>query len=151
MWRWMQRAGGGPQAWGGAELGEELPRPTSPSTHCAHRARRCSSWSRAVSRCSHGLRSGAGVPCTRGCASAHTRCCRLTTCSTLSRPHQLQGQHTCAHAQLGVCSIECANTRLQIYIHAVEGGLEPKTHTCHTRTGKPHPCGPWPMNMASAR
>lgn len=70
------------------------PGPAVPRTHSARTARPCSSWSRAGSRCSLGLRSGAEAPCTRGCASGHTRCCRLTTCSTLSTLHRLQEHRT---------------------------------------------------------
>lgn len=82
------------------------PGPVFPGTHSAHTARRCSSWSRAGFRCSLGLHSGAGAPCTLDCASGHTRCYRPTTCSTPSTPHPLQehstrrmGTRTQTHAQ----------------------------------------------------
>lgn len=70
-----------------------------PRTHSACTARPCSSWSPAGSRCSRGLRSGAGAPCTLGCASGRTQCCRLTTCSTPSRPRPLQEQATLGYGQ----------------------------------------------------
>lgn len=70
------------------------PEPHAAGTHSACTARRCSSWSPAVVQCSHGLRSGEGAPCTRGCASGHTRCCRRTTCSTPSTPRPLLARCT---------------------------------------------------------
>ena len=53
-------------------------------THSGGRARRCSSWSRAARHCSPCRRCGGPGRHTRGCASACTRCCTRTTCSTLS-------------------------------------------------------------------
>lgn len=80
------RPGGGP-LW----LQSPHPGPGPLKTHFARTARQCSSWSRAGSRCSPGLRSAAGAPCTLGCASVHTRCYRPTTCSTPSTRRRLWG------------------------------------------------------------
>lgn len=94
-----------PETWGGLGGPPPIrlkPTPRGPGvlrTHSARRAHLCSSWSQAGSRCSLGLRSGAGAPCTRDCASGHTRCCRLTTCSIPSMLRPLW-EHGAWHAPL---------------------------------------------------
>lgn len=133
------RLGGGGQ---GARIWLQSPHPGPclPRTHSARTARRCNSWSQAGSRCSPGLHSGAGAPCTRGCASAHTPCYRPTTCSTLSTRHRLwghstwcMGTHACIERTHSyVCTTQqCMHTHT--HTHSAAGKEEPKTHACHQR------------------
>ena len=174
--RWRPGAG----RWGGAGRGGvggassgSSSRPGAPPgarTHSVRTARRCSSWSRAGSRCSLGLRSGAGAPCTRGCASGHTQCCRLTTCSTPStlRPLQEHSTRHVGHMRAQVCAQSTA-VHAHARTHTTAGG-EPRAHSgAHThthththtrtpagrepRTQKPHeeihpPMATWPLASA---
>ena len=139
--RWRPGAG----RWGGAGRGGvggassgSSSRPGAPPgarTHSVRTARRCSSWSRAGSRCSLGLRSGAGAPCTRGCASGHTQCCRLTTCSTPStlRPLQEHSTRHVGHRRAQVCAQSTA-VHAHARTHTTAGG-EPRAHSgAHTHT-----------------
>ena len=114
------------------------PGPCLPRTHSARTARRCNSWSQGGSRCSPGLRSGEGAPCTRGCASAHTRCYRPTTCSTPSTRHRLWGHSTwcmgtracteCTHSY--VCTTQqCMHTHTHTHTHTVQQGKRNPRHT----------------------